>query len=221
MNNTSFQSMTSINTKTLALSVAIILTATITVGFQMNEIIAEKGDDKGYTFAEGTQLLAVFNHKDGMQEQISFEAINQMQSFDNTKPPIFKLEKIVSDNSPYLYKRADEFQKLVGQDNIRSEESNKMDIDILFIKNNDVIRSFSYETCKITDYKIETLYDKEEGWNSDKGFAHLEQFEFTCYDYSPANPVYEIITNGHPVAKTKSSIDYEKEQTLRQKLYNQ
>ncbi|KAF6242890.1 hypothetical protein C6988_06890 [Nitrosopumilus sp. b1] len=221
MKNLLANSMTSIKTKAMTLSVAAIFSVTMIAGFQLNEIVAEKGEDKGYTFAEETQLLAVFTYKNGIEEQVPFEAINQIQSFDNTKPPIFKLEKIVSDNSPYLYKHADEFHNLVGQSNTRSEESNKMDIDVLFIKHDDVVRSFSYQTCKITDYKIETLYDKEEGWNSDKGFAHLEQFEFSCYDYSPVNPVYEIITNGHPVAKTKSSVEYQKEQTLREQLYNQ
>lgn len=74
-----------------------------------------------------------------------------------------------------------------------------------FVQNGVPIRTFHYADCRITDYKVTTDYDKEEGWFG-KGFATLDTFTFICAGYNPDNPL-EDSYNQHEKAKTTSSLD--------------
>lgn len=192
-------------TTIVAISVIATLAVASVAGFQINEIIAEETEDKGYTFAEDIKITAQFTFRDG-SELSQFEVFDQKSGFDKqSEPVIFVLEKVVG-YTPMLHEHADEAQTWT---NVAYKNHHTFfDVDIILAKGGEIIRQFDYNQCRVTDYAVDTLHDKEEGWNTSKGFAVVDKFEITCDGYRPTSPTFEAM---HVVegADTTSSMDLE------------
>ena len=194
--------------KTTIVAVSIIATLALVsiAGFQLNEIVAEEtSEKKGYTFAENTKITAVFSFNDGT-EIADFEVFEQKLGFDLTKTAVFELERIVG-NTPMLHKVSDMAHKY----SLSSFDHgyNDFDVTILLAQEGNVIRQYDYTSCDVTDNVVKTLFDKEEGWNTSKGFVVIDKYEFTCSGYTPYSPIYEEMTNNVKKSTTVSSTDME------------
>ncbi len=198
--------MNHLKTTIAAVSIIVTLAVVSMSGFQLNEIVAEEtSEKKGYTFAENTKITAIFSFYDGT-EISDFEVFEQESGYDLDHTPIFKLERIVG-HTPMLHQISDMAHKYYrsSTDNLYHD----FDVTILLAQEGNVIRQYEYQSCDITDNKVETLFDKEEGWNTSKGFAVIDKYEFTCFGYTPYSPTYYEMTNNHEKSKTVSSITME------------
>ena len=196
-------------TSIVALTVVATLSVAAITGFQLNEIIAEEEKDKGYTFGEDIGITAVFEFKKAT-EVSQWEVISQGQGYDGNVQPTFTLEKIVNDDTPWLHHYADVFQH-VSRSGL-DKYQNEFDVDVLFAKGGDVVREVNYNGCRIVDYEIDTTFDKEEGWNTSKGFAHIEKVDFQCKGYDLASPTFDAMMGETVKANTMSSMDYQSQQ---------
>ena len=135
-----------------------------------------------------------------------------MSGFDlSLESPTFKLEGVMDFDRAYLYEAAD----MSFKRGIFDTQHNyaQFDVDVYLHKDGITLRHFKYADCRITDYKVVTLFDKEEGWTTSKGFATIDEFEFECSGYKPNNPLFDLMkTNGYK-ANTVSSLDLRDTQT--------
>jgi hypothetical protein len=195
-------------TTTIALSAAVILSIASITGFQLTEITAEETEDKGYKFAEDVTITGLFNFQDGV-ELHQFQVFDQKQGFQARDTFVLELQKIVGE-TPYLHKAADFSYKYRNSPG-NQQTDYEFDTTIIISQGGEQKRVFEYSGCFVSDYTVETLFDKEEGWMG-KGFAVVDQFEIQCTSYKPLNPVYEEMHNHVEKANGKSSVEYQKEQ---------
>jgi len=194
--------------KTTMVAVSIIATLALAsmAGFQLNEIVAEEtSEKKGYTFAENTKITAVFSF-DGGTEIADFEVFEQESGFDLKQSAVFELERIVG-NTPMLHQVSDMAHKYSRS--TFDHQYNDFDVTILLAQEGNVIRQYDYVSCDITNNIVKTLHDKEEGWNTSKGFAVIDKYEFTCNGYTPYSPIYQEMTNNAKKSTTVSSTNME------------
>ncbi len=135
-----------------------------------------------------------------------------MAGFDRlTGSPTFKLEGVLDSDRVYLYEAADmAYHRGITYS---QHQYGHFDVDIYLHKEGMTLRHFKYTDCAVNDYEVTTLFDKEEGWTTSKGFAIIDEFEFGCNGYQPNNPLYDLMkTNGYH-ASTESSLDLRDTQT--------
>lgn len=201
------------NAKTISIA-AVSIIATLAVasifGFQISDITAEEDEEKGYTFAEKITITGEFKFFDGVEVN-QFEVFNQKTGLDSSGSYVFEVQKIVG-NTPLLHKQADSSYLLRNSASELKGGKNVFDVEIIISDGGDLKRTFSYDKCYVSDYTVETLHDKEEGWNTSKGFAVTDNFEIQCSRYQPNNPVYVEMTTNTDRANTKSSMMYQEEQ---------
>jgi len=190
----------------------IILASVLTIslvtlfGMTQPQIFAEVTDEKQYTKANDVAIHTVFAFREAIEESDGFQVFKQMSGFDrNSESPAFKLEGIMDFDRAYLYEAADmTFYR--GISDVHHNYGH-FDVDVYLHKDGVTLRHFKYSDCMMTDYKVVTLFDKEEGWTTTKGFATIDEFEFECNGYKPNNPLFDLMkTNGYK-ANTQSSQD--------------
>jgi hypothetical protein len=180
-----------------------ILTVLSVVGLQIKDIIAEETEDKGYKFAEDTDIITIFKFREGV-ELSTFEVFTQKSGWDADDAVIFELQHVAG-KTPMLYEATDQARKY-SRNGIAHEFNYKFfDVDVTLAHAGEVLRQFEYKDCQLTDYNVETLTDKEEGWMG-KGFAVIDTFEFTCDGYYPKNILYEQMHTTKK-ADTTSTLD--------------
>ena len=160
-------------------------------------IVAEENDDTPFISANEIVILVTFTGQKGTLETDGFQIFKQMTGFDkNNEAPTFKLEGVVSDKHPILYEAADwtfEKQGMTGKG-----DYDHFNVDVILHKDGTAFRQFSYTNCALDYYAVDTKHDKEEGWNTSKGFAIVDEFTFECNGYQPSNPTFELEkTNGY------------------------
>ncbi len=186
----------STQTKTILASVMIISLVLLIGMTQGTTIFAEEVDKKKYTAANDIAIHTVFTFREAIEESDGFQVYKQMSGFDlQTESPVFKLEGVVDFDRVYLYAAADmSYHRGI---NNSQHSYGQFDVDIYLNQEEITLRHFKYTNCSVMDYDVTTLFDKEEGWNTDKGFAIIDEFEFECSGYKPINPLYDMMkTNG-------------------------
>ena len=167
------------------------------------QILAEEVDEKKYTSANDIAIHTVFTFREAVEESDGFQVYKQMAGFDlQTESPTFKLEGVLDSDRVYLYEAAD----MAYHRGINSQHQyGQFDVDIYLHKEGMTLRHFKYTDCEISDYEVTTLFDKEEGWTTSKGFAIIDEFEFECSGYKPNNPLYDLMkTNGYKTSSQSS-----------------
>jgi len=198
--------------KTIVLTI-IIVTAAIAVfsfeSFSINEIIAEKiAEDWGYSFAEDVSVTGEFSFFKG-DAVYQFEAFTQKSGFKAREDYVFVLEKIVGD-TPFLHHAADLSQILRSSTGLLKDFAS-FDVKIILSQGSEIKRAYSYTDCFVSDSKVVTAYDLEEGWFN-KHFSLIDHFEMECGGLEPHNPIYDEITSDTRKSKTESSMDYQARQ---------
>ena len=183
----------------------------ISFGMVQTQIFAEETDEIKYTKASEIAVHTVFTFRQAVETSDSFQVFKQTSGFDRkSESPNFKLEGIMDYNRAYLYEAADVTFQRGSSDS--QHNYGQFDVDVSLQQGNMTLRHFHYEDCRIEDYKVDTLFDKEEGWNSNKGFATIDIFEFECSGYKPNNPVMELLKTTYDV-NGQSSLDLKNTQT--------
>ena len=188
----------STQTKLLAgvtVTVLLALVVSLTQDFQIQ---AEK---EPYTTKSANDITihTVFTFRDAVEESNSFEVFTQKSGFDfRNNDPVFELEGVVDSSRFYLYEAAD-MAHLRGTQEVRTPYA-QFEVDVYLQKDGINMRHFAYKDCFVSDYQVETLFDKEEAWMG-KGFSTNDIFEFKCAGYMPNNPLYEMMEEA---AKQKS-----------------
>lgn len=154
----------------------------------------------GYNMGTGPHAIATFDF-DGGRETINFPMFQQSDILARSYPS-FVLEGIVGD-FPLLYKRVDEAVK-INQIEGASRAHELFDVDVSLIHDGMITRGFSYSECRVIDYDVKTLTNKEETYF--KGHALANTFEFECHGYKPYDPIYNAMFDIDK-ADTISSMD--------------
>ena len=169
---------------------------------QNNGVLAEEKKDP-FPSTNNVKIHTVMTFNQGTEESDGFQAFIQNKGFIREKEtPQFQLIGAVDGDKRMLYNAAD--YTFATGNSPQNRNQLKFDIDV-YVHNAIPLRTFHYTNCLISDYKVVTDYDKEEGFMG-KGFATEDQFTFTCDGYQPDNPL-EKAYNQHEKAKTTSSLD--------------
>lgn len=188
----------------LALVVTVSLIALL--GIIQQPSFAEEFKETQYTKANDVAIHTIFSFRDGIEKSDSFQVYNQISGFDKSiESPIFKLEGVMDFDRAYLYEAVDRTY-YAGINNIQHNYG-QFDVDVYLHKDDITLRHFKYSDCVISNYKVTTLFDKEEGWTTSKGFATIDTFEFECNGYKPNNPLFDLMKSNGYTSKQESSFD--------------
>ena len=147
------------------------------------ESITDFGES-GFTFANGMKTSVTLVFDDGA-EKIEFPVFNLISAYEeNPNTPEFSVEGVL-DYYPLLYRAIDNSREVFG---VGSTSNLDFDALVEFTNGKDVIRGLEFRDCIISDAKISTQTDKEEGFTGKSGFVIVNQFGFTCAGISPINP---------------------------------
>jgi len=204
-----------------SLSMIVMFAIVSFVGFdQVANAIVVSFQPSKMVFVENISTTAEFKFRDAT-EASAFQQFTQTGGFGTTTvdatgrtkndandhtgrtKPSFTLEKIAG-GTPQLYEAADEAQKYILNSGLEFPYK-FFDVTVYIAAGGDVVRSFEYRDCKVTNYVMATRSDNEEGYTG-KGFAIVDQFAFECDGYTPLNPAMDKLQNVEH-AKTISSSD--------------
>jgi hypothetical protein len=170
------------------------------------QIFAAEKESSQYNKANEVAIHVVFSFREAVESSDSFQAFTQVTGFDRSaESPTFNLVGEMDFDRAYLYEAADTTSDK-GVDNTQHEYG-QFDVEVFLHKDKTSIRQFSYADCRLTDYTVETLFDKEEGWNTTHGFATVDNFEFACSGLKASNPQYEILHDESYNGISQSSMD--------------
>ena len=183
---------------------AIILLISLTQTENISAVDEPKGN-AAYVFGEGVYPQATFNFRSGTvtYDFQLYDMTNNLfgttaNGFTSTRTisPEFTLVKVVGD-TPYLHKAVDQTFENGGR-TISEYDYKMFDVTIEMMQAEKSLRTIEYKDCSITNYKINTRTDNEEGYTTGgkTGFAVVETYTFACNGFSLKSPLYdEIIKN--------------------------
>ncbi|MCV0391740.1 MAG: hypothetical protein K5790_00420 [Nitrosopumilus sp.] len=150
----------------------------------------------GFNFANDVKPLATFKFDSGI-EKIEFPVFNLISGYQESSDNVvtqFQLEGIL-DYYPLLYNAIDKSRQVSG---ISSASHIDFDVLVEFANSNSTLRGFNFKDCRISDAKITTQSDKEEGFTGKSGFALVHQLTFTCSGLAPINMNYSKLGGNGP-----------------------
>jgi len=163
--------------------------------------------ESGFNFANDMKTSVTLMFENGA-EKIEFPVFNLISGYEDSSENVvaeFQVEGIL-DYYPLLFNAIDKSRQVSGL-----SVSSNVDFDALVEFSNDesVLRGFDFTDCRISDARITTQTDKEEGFTGKSGFALVLQSTFTCYGINPINMYYEELRGDAPIWKTAQiSNDY-------------
>ena len=171
-------------------SIALIVNLSQTVNVQA--VDPPKGNNV-YIFGEGVYPQATFNFRSGTvtYDFQLYDMTNNLfgttaNGFTSTRTisPEFTLVKVVGD-TPYLHKAVDQTFENGGK-TISEYDYKMFDVTIEMIQAENSLRAIEYKDCSITNYKINTRTDNEEGYTTGgkTGFAVVETYTFACNGFN-------------------------------------
>jgi hypothetical protein len=156
--------------------------------------------ESGFKFANNMNNAITFNFDNGA-EKIYFPVFNLVSGYEDSGENVvaeFEVEGVL-DYYPLLYNAIDKSRQLSGL----STGSN-VDFDALveFTNTESTLRGFDFSSCRISDARITTQTDKEEGFTGKSGFVIVLQSSFTCSGLQGVNMYYDTLRGDIPVWKT-------------------
>jgi hypothetical protein len=156
--------------------------------------------ESGFNFANNVKTSVTFMFENG-EEKIQFPVFNLVSGYEESTDNVvaeFEVEGVL-DYYPLLFDAIDKSRQVSGL----STASN-VDFDALVEISNDesVLRGFDFTSCRISDAKITTQTDKEEGFTGKSGFVLVLQSSFTCSGINGVNMYYDELKGDLPVWKT-------------------
>ena len=149
-------------------------------------------------------LQSVFHFREGTETVNTFKVFDTMSSgFDRTKPLTFKLEGVIGEDKPLLYRAVDMTYQLGRNQN---HDYSEFDVDVIFQHGEQQYRQFTYTDCQIKNYNVYTEYDKEETYNAKTDFVYLDKIEFECRGFSLGNPTYDKMIKDQTTERTAEAL---------------
>lgn len=152
-----------------------------------------------YVFAEGVYPQATFKFKEAIVTY-DFQAFNQVNNLfgimsngvARSTSPEFTLQRIVGE-TPYLHEAVDQTWQYQGRTTALEYPYKLFDVTVEMIQAGKAVRVFEYGDCQLTNYKVSTEFDKEEGYTTGgkTGFAVMETYTFICNGYNPVAVTYD------------------------------
>jgi hypothetical protein len=164
-----------------------------------NDSFTDYGES-GFNFANDMKTSVTLMFENGA-EKIEFPVFNLVSGYGDSSENVvveFQVEGIL-DYYPLLFNAIDKSRQVSGL-----SVSSNVDFDALveFSNGESVLRGFDFKDCRISDARIITHTDKEEGFTGKSGFALVLQSTFTCFGINPINMYYEELRGDAPVWKT-------------------
>jgi hypothetical protein len=185
-------------TAILALSIASI---TLIFGLSQTDKITAADAPTGnamYPFAEDVNPRVTFEFKDATvtHDFQTYDTTNNLFSSSASgfttrqSAPEFVMQRVIGD-TPYLHEAVDQTFRNGGKLSSQDYNYKEFDMSVDFVAKDKVYRTLDYVKCSISNYKINTQFDKAESFTGKDAFAILEQYTFVCQGYEPQNPAYE------------------------------
>ncbi|MGY5150866.1 MAG: hypothetical protein ACW9XA_01165 [Candidatus Nitrosopumilus sp. bin_6a] len=156
--------------------------------------------DSGFKFANDMSTAITFSFENGM-EKIHFPVFNLVSGYEETSDNVvaeFEVEGVL-DYYPLLFNAIEKSRQVSGL----STASN-VDFDALveFVDTDSTLRGLDFTSCRISDARIDTQTDKEEGFTGKSGFVLVLQSTFTCSGLEGVNMHYDKLRGDLPIWKT-------------------
>ncbi len=164
-----------------------------------NNSLTDYGDS-GFTFANDMSTSVTFSFENG-KEQIHFPVFNLISGYEESSENVvteFEVEGVL-DYYPLLFDVIDKSRQV----SVLTIGSN-VDFDVLaeFSNAESTLRGFEFTSCRISDARITTQTDKEEGFTGKSGFVLVLRSTFTCSGLDGVNMYYDDLRGDSPVWKT-------------------
>lgn len=173
---------------TTTLSLIAILSIILIPSF---EVFAEE-EETVYNMVENVKSVMTFTFRDGVEVH-EFPVYSMTTDFVSNSGTTFKVQGVVGD-APFLHKALDESYKyrlMINSPNASIEYNYRyFDVDVDFLRDNNIISSIGYYNCEILSYVVDTLDsgDYESYTSSKSGFAITDEIEFRCGGLNSNNP---------------------------------
>jgi len=137
-------------------------------------------------------IRAAFHFPAGEEEIDSFKSFTTKGTgFDRNRGALpIEFQGVISNDKPLLYEAIDKAY-ILGTGKTIQHDFKIFDVDVLFTRADQNYRIFSYENCKVKNYNIDTLFDREETYMGKTKFAYVENIELECEGLQMWNPAYE------------------------------
>jgi len=164
-----------------------------------NDSFTDYGES-GFKFANDVKTSVTLMFENGA-EKIEFPVFNLVSGYEDSSENVvaeFQVEGVL-DYYPLLFNAIDKSRQVSGL-----TYSSNVDFDALveFFNDESVLRGFDFTSCRISDARIITQTDKEEGFTGKSGFAIVLRSTFTCSGIDPINMYYDELRGDVPVWKT-------------------
>ncbi|MFM8658951.1 MAG: hypothetical protein ACKOCQ_03345 [Candidatus Nitrosotenuis sp.] len=162
-----------------------------------------------YQTAHDVGLTVVYESSQGILHSKDFTYYSQLSGFNRARQttssgagdetegftvasqtkPSFVLEGLVTQKHKMLYDMVDTVWEM--RDTAYSMKYSQNDFYVALIEDGTPIRAFKYQNCKVTDYKVDTLYDGVFTYTpvGGSGRAFVDKFTFECDGYQPLSDV--------------------------------
>jgi hypothetical protein len=155
-----------------------------------------------YKYAEDVRTFVTFQYDNGI-ERIEFPVFETTNGFgEGDTTPEFKVEGVLG-SYPLLNDAIGKSRKVSGLDSTFNTDFNaKVEfIQGTLLDGETLLRTINYKGCIVDSSKITTQYDKEEGFTGKRGFAIVQQTDFTCKGMNPINPGYDQLYQGYSIMR--------------------
>jgi len=134
--------------------------------------------------AENVHSYATFYFNEGI-EKIDFPIFKLNTGFDETSNdrPSFTVEGIAKSYT-MLDNAINRAQSVAGNPISYNE---KFQVNVDFANDSETFRTLKFADCRIDEYKVDTLFDKEEGYTGKSGFAIVEDITVSCAGLTTKN----------------------------------
>jgi hypothetical protein len=154
----------------------------------------------GFKFANNMSTVVTFNFENGL-EKIHFPVFNLVSGYEDSTDNViaeFEVEGILG-YYPLLFDAIDRSRQVSGL-----STGTNVDFDALveFTNTESTLRGFDFTSCRISDARITTQTDKEEGFTGKSGFAVVLKSSFTCSGLEGLNMYYDDLKGDTPIWTT-------------------
>ena len=182
--------------------VVFVITAITVLSISQIQTIHAADTPKGnntYVFGEGVTPQATFTFRDATVTY-DFQLFDMTTNLFGTttsgftttrSSPEFTLARIVG-NTPYLHKAVDQTYENGGR-SIQDYPYKMFDVTVNLNQADKPQKTLQYKDCSITNYKVNTRTDNEEGYTTGgkTGFAVVETYSFACNGIHLSSPLYD------------------------------
>jgi len=164
-----------------------------------NDSFTDYGES-GFKFANDVKTSVTFMFENGM-EKIQFPVYNLVSAYEESTDNVvaeFQVEGVL-DYYPLLFNAIDKSRQVSGLSTSSNVDFNAL---VEITNNESFLRGFDFADCRISDAKITTKTDKEEGFTGKSGFVLVLQSSFTCSGIDGVNMYYDELRGDVPVWKT-------------------